>query len=94
MIADCSAERCQANCPQNCLGRQIIPNLSPDSSLLAAASVGLRGVTAGGSVTAVSATTVVVGGSIVVRVVVTTVGVGVYSLAWRNVGRAVDKGSV
>ena len=39
---------------------------------------------AGGSVTAVSATTVVVGGSIVVRVVVTTVGVGVYSLAWRK----------
>ena len=93
-IADCSAERCQANCPQNCLGRQIIPNLSPGSSLLvAAAPVGLGGVTAGGSVTAVSANTVVVGRAIVVRVVVTTVGVGVYSLAWRNVGRAVDKGS-
>ena len=85
MIADCSAERCQANCPQNGLGRQITPNLSPDSSLLAAASVGLRGVTAGGSVTAVSATAVVVGRAIVVRVVITTVGVGVYWSTWRIV---------
>ena len=62
--------------------------------LLAAAPVGLRGVTAGGSVTAVSATTVVVGRSIVVRVVVTTVGVGVFlfgNVEYDRVGRAVHK---
>ena len=62
--------------------------------LLAAAPVGLRGVAAGGSVTAVSATAVVVGRAIVVRVVVTTVGVGVFlfgNVEYDRVGRAVHK---
>ena len=49
-------------------------------------------MTAGRSVTAVSATTVVVGRAIVVRVVVTTVGVGVFlfgNVEYDRVGRAV-----
>ena len=51
-------------------------------------------MTAGRSVTAVSATTVVVGRAIVVRVVVTTVGVGVFlfgNVEYDRVGRAEHK---
>ena len=48
-----------------------------DALLLAAASVGLRRVAAGGSVGAGPLTTVVVGRAVVVGVVIAPVGVGV-----------------
>ena len=61
------------------LGTNISCNVVNQTSslFLAAASVGLRSVTAGGSVTAVSVAAVVIGRPVVVRVVITTVGVGV-----------------
>ena len=66
-----------------------------DALLLAAASVGMRGVAAGGSVGAGTLTIVVVGRAVVVGVIIAPVGVGVCCPRWRGMrmGRAVRERS-